>query len=29
MQVIITAYDGTDPGALARRMEVRPGIWKT
>lgn len=24
MQVIITAYDGTDPGALARRMEVRP-----
>lgn len=24
MQVIISAYDGTDPNALARRMEVRP-----
>ena len=24
MQFIITAYDGTDPNALARRMEVRP-----
>ena len=24
MQVIITAYDGTDSEALARRMAVRP-----
>ena len=24
MQYIITAYDGTDSNALARRMEVRP-----
>ena len=24
MQYIITAYDGTDANALARRMEVRP-----
>jgi len=24
MQYIITAYDGTGPDALARRMEVRP-----
>ena len=24
MQFIITAYDGTDANALARRMEVRP-----
>lgn len=24
MQFIITAYDGTDPEALARRMDTRP-----
>ena len=24
MQFIITAYDGTDPAALSRRMSVRP-----
>ena len=24
MQFIITAYDGTDPDALARRMNTRP-----
>jgi len=29
MQFNITAYDYTDKDSLARRMAVRPAIWKT